>query len=880
MPTRPCFRVSLLEAKRRLAESRAAVRRMHQSGRAGLHICTWWTAQVDAVVHDLYEAALQDLGADGADGLRRHVALVAHGGYGRRGLAPYSDIDLMVLHEAAMRDEVAPLAGRLMQDIYDLGLDLGHSVRTPAEACQLARSDATIYTSLLEARLLVGDDRLFHRFTDRFAKMARRKSAALLQTLMAARREEQKRYGETVYLLQPNIKRSAGGLRDIQLLRWIGFTKFGAAEPEALLRAGALSKQDVRVLKEAYGFLMQLRNEMHFHAEKAADVLDRAEQQRLALARGYRDRGELLAVEQFMREYFRQTSNVRYLVTRFAEGTGAGGSVTRVLAPIFTHQVEGDYRVGQREIAATRKGLDRLREDVGEVLRLADLANLYDKRIAHTTWAAIYRVAHTYTAEVTSVVAQRFLSLMAQPARLGELLRRLHQLRVLEKIVPGFKHARCLLQFNEYHKYTVDEHCLRAVECAASLLTDPGALGHAYRAIEEKRTLHLALLLHDLGKGLPGDHSDQGAEIAETTARRLMLSEEETVQVRFLVQHHLRMSHLAFRRDTSDETIMARFAADVGSPDLLRMLFVMTCADLAAVGPGVLNDWKAEVLTHLFRRSMRYVAGESAADSDRRLEACRRGVLERLNAADDVSSYEAHVQSLPAAYLLEQPPEKVAAWLQRLQRLPASGAAAWGEFLPASGTVEFLVGVDEERSEGLFYKLTGALASKGMTIFSAEIHVLAHGLVLDRFVVEDTDHAGPPPEERIDDVCRALVDAVGSDRPPTFRRTWGDATAQPTGLNPRVKTEVHVDKETSDRYTIVDVFATDRVGLLYTIAKTLFELELSIGVAKIGTYLDQVVDVFYVTDFQGGKIGDPDRMEAIRQRLLAAVAIPDEGQAG
>jgi len=866
----------LLAAKQRLADSRTAVRQLHQSGAAGPHVCTGWTARVDAVVHNLYEAALRDLGEASADGIRRHVALVAHGGYGRRSLAPHSDIDLMVLHEPAVRDAVAPLATRLMQDIYDLGLDLGHSVRTPAEACQLARSDATIYTSLVEARLLVGDDRLFRRFTDRFIRMARRKSAALLQALVAARREEQHRYGETVYLLQPNIKRSAGGLRDVQLLRWIGFTKFGAAEPDQLQRVGALGKQDVRVLKEAYGFLLQLRNEMHFHAGKAADVLDRAEQQRLAVVRGFRDRAELLAVEQFMREYFRQTSNVRYLVTRFAEGTRAVRSVARVLGPIFTHQVQGDYRVGQREITATRKGLDQLREDVGEVLRLADLANLYDKRIAHATWAAIYRVAHTYTGDVTPVVAERFLSLMAQPARLGELLRRLHQLRVLEKIVPGFKHARCLLQFNEYHKYTVDEHCIRAVECAAGFLTDPGALGHAYRAIEEKRTLHLALLLHDLGKGLAGDHSDLGAAIAETTTRRLMVSAEETAEVRFLVQHHLRMSHLAFRRDTSDEATVAQFATDVGSPDLLRMLFVMTCADLAAVGPGVLNDWKVDVLTQLYHRSMRYVAGESAADSDRRLEACRAAVLERLTDAEDATWYQAHVPALPAAYLLEQPAEKVAAWLERLHRLPESGATAWGEFLPASGTVEFLIGVDQKRSEGLFYKLTGALTSKGMTILSAEIHALAHGLVLDRFVVDDPDHAGPPPAERIDDVGRALVDAVGSDRPPKFRRVWSDTATQPAGLAMRLKTEVHVDNSSSDRYTMVDVFATDRAGLLYTIAKTLFELELSIGVAKIGTYLDQVVDVFYVTDCQGRKIDDRDRIDEIRHRLLAAVAVPQE----
>ena len=242
---------------------------------------------------------------------------------------------------------------------------------------------------------------------------------------------------------------------------------------------------------------------------------------------------------------------------------------------------------------------------------MADLANLYQKRVAASAWKLVHAAVPTMSDVLSPEAAERFLSILSRPALLGPLLHQLHEVGVLEKVIPEFAHARCLLQFNEYHKYTVDEHSLRAVERATDFAADRGLLGEVYRGLKQKRTLHLALLIHDLGKGFVEDHSEVGLRIAAHTAERLQLPPREAETLKFLVHKHLLMSHLAFRRDTSDNQLIVRFAVDVGSPEVLRMLFLFTLADLAAVGPGVLNEWKFEVLLDLYHRTMRHLAGNS-----------------------------------------------------------------------------------------------------------------------------------------------------------------------------------------------------------------------------------------------------------------------------
>jgi [protein-PII] uridylyltransferase len=723
----------------------------------------------------------------------------------------------------------------------------------------------------MESRLLTGSEALYQRFMQRFTQQVRRRVGGVIAAIEKARAEERSQYGETVYLLEPNIKRSQGGLRDVQMLRWIGFATHGVANPDALQLCGALSKEDQRLLRKATDFLLHLRNEMHFHGGKANDVLDRSEQVRLAKALGFRGQDGLLPVEEFMREYFRRTSEVSLILTRFVARSKPGSRLNQTVSVLFSHQVEGDFRVSPTEITPTRRGLTKLQRQLSEILRLCDLANLYDKRISHAACEAIRDAVPLLPSEIDEASAERFLSILTPPARLGELLRLLHDLGVLEKILPAFAHARCLLQFNEYHKYTVDEHSFRAVENATRFFHDVGPLGRVYRHIKQKRLLHLALLIHDLGKGYPEDHSEVGRRIAEETAERLGLSQHDRETLVFLVHKHLMMSHLAFRRDTSDEQLVVRFAVEVGSPDVLEMLFVLTAADIAAVGPGTLTQWKVEVLADLFHRTMQHLAGDIPSMAlEERWKLKQQEISRCLEGVDDPAWYRQQIEQLPPSYLHARPAEQISEDLRQLHGLRRGDVLARGRFLPESHMVEYTICTFEDVAPGVFHKLTGALAAKGLQILSADINTLPHGLVLDRFFVLDGDYADEPPPERLENVSRALEQALLEGGAPSFRRVWRSGRETSATIAP-LPTEVRADNDTSEKFTILDIFTADRLGLLYAISRTLFELGLSVSVAKIGTYLDQVVDVFYVTDHRGRKIEDPQQLEQIRFRLLSAI---------
>jgi len=863
----------VLAAKERLAQGYQKICERHRAGVAGSEVSAALTQLRDQVLLTLFDTALADLAPQGADELREQMALVAHGGYGRRDVAPFSDVDLMVLHVPGAAQRVAPVAERLLRDVFDAGLVLGHSVCDPEQACQLAGEDVQAGTSLGEARLLAGNETLFDEFREPLIRRIRRRAQPLLTAIDRARTEERLRYGETVFLLEPNVKRSRGTLRDLQLLRWVGLARYGQADPVELARAGLLPEKDLDVILRAREFLLRLRNELHFHAGKAADVLDRGEQLRIAELYGYQPVKGMLPVEQFMRDYFRHTDQVSHVVGQFLNKARSRESLNWWLTTLFGHRVQDGLRVGPAGVVATRRGLEKLRGSFRAIIELVDLANLYDKPIAASTWDEVRRQAPQLPAVPDPDSCRHFVSLLSHPARLGQMLRDLHEIGILERFVPSLAHARGLLQFNQYHKYTVDEHCLRAVEAAVDLVHDEGSLGRAYRWIGRKRLLHLALLIHDLGKGFPEDHISVGTRLAEETAQRLNLAPLDAETLKFLVANHQMMGTLAFRRDTSDEQMVIRFAVEVGSPELLAMLFVLTAADYSAVGPGVWDGWKSEILTGLYNRAMEHLAGDVTPTSrDEQLQQRREAVLAWLGIYREDEWFLNHLQALPSAYLMSTPGRQIADDLRMLNGLDPDDVIAHGTFMPESGTVQFTVGTRENIVPGIFHRLTGALSSLGLVILSAQINTLPDGLVIDRFWVSDPDFTGPPPADRIEQVNHLLVQALRSpsSQTPTFRRRWrlGQHAESPL---PAIPTRVQVDNSSSQRYTVFDIFAQDRVGLLYTITRRLFELDLSVERAKIATHLDQVLDVFYVTDRNGSKVTDEQRLWTIRQELAKVI---------
>ena len=881
----PDLRDSVVRAREALSTEREKLRTQHRSGSPGIQVCNHFTDVLDNAITDIFEAALRDLFPNDPS-IRNKVALVPHGGYARREMAPYSDVDLMLLHKQGTLALVSPLSRRLIQDISDIGVDLGFSMRTIRQCCQMSQRDPIICSSLIEARFLAGSNRLFAKLIQKFGRMTRVKANSLIKIVESARLEERSKYGEAVHLLEPNVKRSRGGLRDLQLIRWIGFLRYRHAEPDHLCRAGHISQLDYNRIRMALDFLLRLRNELHFESGSARDTLHKSEQMRIAEAFGYTERDNLLPVEQFMGDYFKHTEAVRHAAAHLVENARWKAPWhSTALGYIVSSRADENILVGPAHITTTKLGRKQVTSNLASILRMMEIANRYDKRIDPPTWEAI-RVAMSAnkTIHVNNDAINQFMELLAEPNRLGRSLRRLRQLRVLEKLVPGFDHARCLLQFNEYHKYTVDEHSIRAVEAATSFQDDPTTIGRAYRKIKNKPLLHLALIVHDLGKGFVEDHSEVGARIAVDVAAHLRLNEEDTETLRFLVHKHLMLSHLAFRRDTSDEQLVLKHAVEVGSRQVLRMLFVVTCADFAAVGPDVLNDWKKDVLCRLYRQLATHLNSpdDSSSDANDGVAMLRNDLLAKVRSNNSSNWMIRQIEELPLAYLQGPSADLLMDDLRRVECLEPDQVMAWGRYIKDRKACEYSAAVFEGKVPGIFYRLAGTLSNLGLQILSADIHTTTDGFVLDRFYVVDHDFAGFPPDERFETVNLALEKALSADefQSPAFRRKWRMATDSNPSEFSAQSTKVRIDNSSSDTSTIVDVFAHDRNGLLYAISRAIFECDLSVRHAKIGTYLDQVVDVFYVTDRSNRKVTDPDRLREITQRILNAIESVDSVPAG
>jgi [protein-PII] uridylyltransferase len=865
------LRDAVQAARDEMAAGRARIAELHERGLDALQVCGRLTSLVDGLVARLFDAAASEIEAAGGGELRADVALVGLGSYGRRQLAPYSDIDLMVLHQKRTVEELTPLVRRFTNAMFDAGFQLGHSMRTPAEAVQLARTDGVICSSLIDSRLVAGVQGHFDSFRGQFEKMVRKRSKAVCRLFYTARAGERQQYGESLYLLEPHVKRSRGALRDLHLLRWIGYAEHGESDPDRLHLKGAISKFEHHRLLSAQVFLLRLRNEMQFHSSGGKDLLDRAEQLRVAAVLGYRGSGGMLPVEQFMRDYFRHTNHIWQMVRRREASLETISAVGRVLDPLLSRRVESDYRVGVRNISATRTGLAKLEKNLEEVLRLVELSVHENKPLDHPTFSALLLMAPECPEDMTPAIAERFLQMLAPPPTAGKALRTLHELGYLEKVVPPMKHARCLLQFNQYHKYTVDEHSLVAIDEAGEFARRSDALGAAYREIADKSLLHLALLLHDLGKGFEEDHSEVGRRIAEEMSVRLGLHPRTAANLSFLVHKHLIMSHLAFRRDTGDRELVRSFAAEVATPERLRMLFAMTCADLAAVGPDVLTQWKAEVLAELYSRTLAELEHQPPL-AETELGERRRQVLASLSSKErDDEWFQRQIECLPIGFVATRPAKAVGEALRRFRKLPPRGAVAWGEYHADAGTVEFIAGVDQGRGRGALGSMAGALSSCGMQILTAATQIMADDLLLLRYTVLDGDSKDAPPPERLEQVAKQLAASVDATEPPKFRRVWGQEHAEAAIKLTALPNDVRIDNRASADATVVEVFTFDRTGLLYALARKLHELDLTIWHAKIGTYIDQVVDVFYVTNRGGGKIEDADRLEQVRREMFAVI---------
>jgi [protein-PII] uridylyltransferase len=868
----------MAEWRAKLDSIRQQARGSYQSGASGLQVASLISQSMDDFILEIYREALQHRTAAQRTTIEEQGAVIAIGGSGRGEMAPYSDVDLLFLHRPSCRRVFEPFAGDVIRNLGDAWISLGHSTRTIGNALEMA-ADPQFLTALLEARLLAGNQRLFVSLQSKLRRYVHRRQSSVFAKCVKSREEERAKFGATVRQLEPEIKRSPGGLRDVHLIRWTGYVRFGTSDIDLLRRQDALTQQDAQTLQAAVEFLTRIRIDLHFSAGTASEVLSWPEQLRLAQSLGYRDNESQRDVEQFMQTYFRHSTAIADISARFVARHEPHTRVKRLWKSLFRRRSNGIFLVTNHELDVLPRHRESVCQRLEDVLKVYELAAKHSVSLSPLLVETIKRVVPELPDDLSPESIKIFLTILSGSGRVGPVLRDMYSTGVLEKVLPAFAHTRCLIQFNQYHSYTVDEHTLRVIEAADAFATKPGALGDAYGEIRHKEILHLAMLLHDAGKGFSGDHSDVGRRIAGDMADRLRLSAHQRDLLMFLVHKHLNMSHVALLHNIDDDVEVLNFARNVGSPEYLRMLFVLTAADIQGVGPNAWTDWKGLFLTQLYERAMLALSGEDPHTHDaERLTRLRAEVLPILNSAGNGEpwtdeSLARYFDTFARHYLLSTPATQIAADLRHIQKLNAEQVIVEGKYDATSKTVEYRVLTLDTIGSGCFSKMAGTLAAKRMQILSATISTSTGGIVIDSFRVVDTDHAQTIPEFRLDEVKSAIRDVLlGRDNVESlFRRSSRFTVPVPVLTGQREATRVAIDNDSSVQFTIIDVFANDRPGLLYTITACLRDLGLSVSLAKIGTNRDQVLDVFYVTDRGGAKLLAESRLDSIQRTLVERI---------
>ncbi|MDR4495951.1 MAG: [protein-PII] uridylyltransferase [Nitrospirales bacterium] len=819
----------------------------------------------------------------------QQCCLVALGGYGRRELAPYSDIDVMVLTQGQPEDTAHAISKGVFHRLWDLGFQVGHSVRSLSESLLLAEGDLTICTSLMESRYLVGSAEVFQEFQRKFSRrVLGRNSKSFVTDKIQERKREYAKFGETVFLLEPNVKKSKGGLRDLHLLQWVAQARYGVGTIQELSRQGLIAFQDYQVLQDAQEFLWRVRCWLHLDADRAQDILTFDDQVRLATRFGFEDLPHLLGVEQFMQQYFRHTTGLFDRCRRFLDQARKRSLWERVRESWRPMLIDGKFLIKEDRLSIPAEKLLGVAEHPNSLLQLFVLSQEravpIDSGILNELSESVKNIPNErfHTEEAATL----FRKILARPGRIFQALEAMHRACLLEKLVPAFTRVRGLMQFNQYHKYTVDEHSLFAVREAERFSEDQGLVGEVYRKIQDKDLLHLALLLHDLGKGRPGDHSEVGQEIAQKMADRLQLNDKERQALGFLVLQHLLMSHIAFRRDLNDPKIILTFARKVKSVEMLRKLFVLTIADISAVGPGVMNKWKETLLSELYSRTYEEITGkpeEGSASSVREnfLGDVRDSLVQALTISAQESLWKGesiggwvgtYLRQFPDRYVRDTPVEVMVRHCLAVRQFTKKPVHVEGRFQSEMGISEYVLIAQPQEKPGIFMKATGVLAALELQVLDAQVLTLTDGTVFDVFSVHDPDYEQHPPLSRFHDVAQEMEMVVGGQESVeqifSRRRRIRFGRQFPTG---RRSTEVYIDNEVSDVYTVIDVFADDKQGLLYVVAKTLVGLGLSTHMARIGTRLDQVVDVFYVTTTAGEKILRTEALQRIQRTIQSSV---------
>ena len=872
--------VRLAPLKACIADERARISVLHRSGAGGLEIVALHADLLDALVCELVRLA----DAQFNPGEREEgCAVVAVGGYGRRELNPASDVDLMFLYPRRAGAYVTGILRQVLYVLWDLGFTIGHSCRSLADAVAMMETDLTARTSMLEGRFLAGSPGVFAGFQERmWRSLQGRRADQYIERKLEEQRRRHERYGGSVYLQEPNVKEGPGGLRDFHVALWAARARHRLEDLKLLPALGLLTPVELAQSLQSLDFLLRVRSELHYFCGGRNDVLSLPLQVPLAERLGFQD-GPGFAVERFMQEYFLRAGALHQLSRRLVERCMArpGSQVEAVMKRLRARDIGDGFTENQRQITILPAQRDCFKEDPVRLLKIfwyrLELGYELSPEAKEIIRGSLDLIDDAFRRSNRALGF--FLAILRAPSGVAGTLRRMHEVGLLTTYIPEFGRITCLVQFDYYHRYTVDEHTFVLLDHLEALRDTADPRLQEFRRIagelRKPEILKLAILLHDLGKGEGHGHVERGVAIAEAVGLRLGLPPADLAAVRFLVAEHLQMAHVAERRDLDDERLIIEFARRVENEDLLKMLYLLTYLDINAVGPQVWTDWKGTLLWELFIKTHTVLTrGIPEGEAEQRRAAERRATLATELAGEaGAEAVREHLDLMPVRYVLATSAAKVALHLQLIERVRRGQPAAvhWAAY-PLAGYSEVLVCAPG--APGRFANVVGTLTAHGINILSAQVFSRADGVMLRAFQVSDGQGAALTEEavwERfVQDLRRVIQGEVDVRELIKLRRR--DLLAKPLPRRGELQTRVEFDNVVSDRYTVIDVRAQDRLGLLYVIASTLSDLDVDVALAKIATEVDQAMDVFYVTEPDGRKLAEPVRMDVVQAALIRAVA--------
>ncbi|MCI0748333.1 MAG: [protein-PII] uridylyltransferase [Verrucomicrobia subdivision 3 bacterium] len=889
--------------KRFLKVESHRLKMLHRAGATGREVCHGRAALVDVLLRYLWTAAKSSLSAQ-AQREFPPLALIGLGGYGRGELNPHSDIDIMFLHAGQVVAGLKPLPylAKLMDNIlyplWDLGFKVGHSVRTIGESVQVANGDMQAKTSLIEARYVVGDDKLVEKFQKTIvARCVNGHEDEYIAERVQDQAARHEKFGNSATMQEPNIKNGCGGLRDYQNLHWMAFFKFRTRTLEEMEQKELISASERKQLETAYDFLLSVRNELHYQTNRAVDVLSKALQPTVATHLGYTERSPSKRLQHFMRELYNHSRNI-YLITRTLEErlsllpkAKRLPSIAKLIRNPFgkpPEQIADGFRFveGQIRAATNRVFKDQPRRLMRVFLHAQQRGLKLHPDLATLMRHELSLVNRTFLYD--EHVRETFLEILNQRGNVAPVLRRMHDVGFLGKYIPEFGKLTCLVQHEFYHQYAADEHTLMCLEQLDRIWEATAPPHNKYAEILQKLerpfVLYLALLLHDAGKAFDtGKHAEIGGQLAVRVAKRLGLDGATTHSLRLIIEEHLTMAMVSQRRDLEDPDVIRHFAARMQTPENLRMLTLHTFADSLATSDKLWNGFKDALLWELYHKAMEVISGATVfiRAEEKQRELLAQEVIEALPRNLSEEEARAHFCTLPVRYFEIHPAREIIQDLSLAHRFMHNQVGEEERALepvsdwrnePDRGYTSLKICTWDRA--GLFMKIAGSLAAAGINILSAQIFTRVDGIVLDTFFVTDArtgSLVNKAEREAFESILsrallqesldfRGLIARQKAVRPP-YQSVEGE----------RIPTRIRFDNDTSANRTVLEIETEDHLGLLYVISQVLSELQVDISLAKITTEKGAAIDTFYVSETDGQKIVWPERHKLIEARLRTAL---------